>query len=278
MLAVLCAVCSDPAAAQERLRIMAGAGQQTTTTTISQKQTFDRYFEQGSFTFERIIPKAVVYDFGGAVRVWRRLYAGGAVSMFNTTGAGTLETRVPHPLQFNKPRITTSEVARANRLEIGQHLMVGWAIPADAGLDFLLFAGPSIFTAEQLLVRSLTFSLASEVFPFDELASPPVVTETLRDNVVGYNAGVDMTWRLNRRIGLGLLLRYSNGKKEFTPTGAEPVALTAGGLHAGGGVRVLFNSFGSRRKPLPPKQPPPKQPPSKQPPSKQPPSKQPPKR
>ena len=41
-----------PAAAQERFRISANVGQQATTTTVTQEQTFDRYFEQGSFTFE----------------------------------------------------------------------------------------------------------------------------------------------------------------------------------------------------------------------------------
>ena len=43
------------------------------------------------------------------------------------------------------------------------------------GLDFTLFAGPSIFTTDQLFVKSLTLSLDKEVFPFDELAFPPVV-------------------------------------------------------------------------------------------------------
>ncbi len=61
---------------------------------------------------------------------------------------------------------------------------------------------------------------------------------------MGYNAGVDMTWRFADNFGVGLLVRYSNGKKEFTPTGAQPVEVTVGGLHAGGGLRVLFNSFG----------------------------------
>ena len=273
VLFVMCAVCSDPAAAQERLRLSATVGQQTTTTTVSQDQTFDRYFEQGSFNFERIVPKALVYDAGVTIRVWRGLYAGGAVSIFNATGPGALTARVPHPLQFNKPRTTTGEVAGARRFEMGEHIMFGWAIPADGGLDFTLFAGPSIFTTEQLLVRSLTLSLDTEVFPFDELAFPATVTETLRDNVIGYNAGVDMTWRVSRNVGLGLLLRYSNGKKALTPTGAQPVDVTVGGLHAGGGLRILFNSLGSRRKPLPPPKPPPaKQPPaSKPPPPKQPP-------
>ena len=256
-----------PAAAQERLRISVNAGGQTSTTTVSQEQSFDRFFEQGSFTFERTVPKAIIYDFGAAVRLWRGLHAGAALSLFDTTGAGTLTARVPHPLQFNKPRTTTGDIAGAKRREIGQHVTFGWAIPAAGGLDFILFAGPSIFATEQLFVRNLTLSLAKEVFPFDELAFPGVETETLRDNVVGYNSGVDMTWRVSRNIGVGLLLRYSNGKKDFTPTAGQPVEVTAGGLHAGGGLRVLFNSFGPRRKPLPPQRPPPpKQPPPKQPP------------
>ena len=245
----------SPAGAQERLRIAANVGQQASTTTVSQQQSFDRYFEQGSFTFERTIPQSVVYDFGAMVRVWRGLYAGGAFSVFDQNGPGTVTARVPHPLQFNKPRTTAGEIADADRRELGQHITVGWAIPASGGLDFILSGGPSFFMTQQLFVTRLNLSLQDEVFPFDELAFPRADTETLSGNVMGYNAGVDMTWRVNRRIGLGLLVRYSAGKKEFIPTGALPVVVTAGGLHAGGGVRVLFNSFGSQRKPVPTKPP-----------------------
>ena len=263
---------ANPIVAQERLRISANIGQQASTTTVSQEQSFDRYFEQGSFTFEREIPQSVIFDFGAMVRVWRGLYAGGALSIFDQTGAGTVTARVPHPLQFNKPRTTAGEIADANRREFGQHITVGWAIPASGGLDFILSGGPSFFNTQQLFVTRLNFSLQDEVFPFEELAFPRADTEIQRENVIGYNAGVDMTWRLNKRIGLGLLVRYSAGKKEFIPTGALPVEVTAGGLHAGGGVRVLFNSFGSKRKPVPPPKPPakpqPKPPPPKPPPPK----------
>ena len=256
-------IAAGPAGAQERLRISANVGQQASTTTVSQEQPFDQYFEQGSFTFERTIPQSVIYDFGAMVRVWRSLYAGGALSVFDQSGAGTVTARVPHPLQFNKPRTTSGEIADANRREYGQHITVGWAIPASGGLDFILSGGPSFFNTQQLFVTRLNVSLQDEVFPFEELAFPRADTETLRQNVIGYNAGVDMTWRLNRRIGLGLLVRYSAGKKEFIPTGALPVEVTAGGLHAGGGIRVLFNSFSSRRKPVPPPKPPAKPQPAK---------------
>jgi len=150
--------------------------------------------------------------------------------------------RVPHPVQFNRPRTTTGEIADATRREIGQHVMIGWNVRAAGGLDFTLFAGPSIFATDQLFVKSLTLSLDKEVFPFDELAFPPVEKETLRENVMGYNAGVDMTWRFARNVGVGLLVRHSSGKKEFAPTGAgsPPVEVTVGGLHAGGGLRLIF--------------------------------------
>jgi hypothetical protein len=269
--AVVTAGAAAPAAAQERFRISANVGQQTTKTTVTQEQTFDRYFEQGSFTFEPTVPKAANYDFGIAVRVWRALHAGAAMSLFEKTDPGTVTVKVPHPLQFNRPRTTIGDIADVRRREIGQHFTVGWNIStvsearrrtATRGLDFTLFAGPSIFVTDQLFVTSLMLSLEKEVFPFDELAFPGAQTQTVRENVMGYNAGVDMTWRFTRNVGVGLLLRYSNGKKSFTPTGAEPVDVTVGGLHAGGGLRVLFGSPGPARKPLPPiKQPPPKQPP-----------------
>jgi hypothetical protein len=229
-----------PAAAQDRFRISVNAGQQTTATTVTHEQTFDRFFEQGSFTFERTVPKAPIYDLGLAVRLWRGLHAGAAVSMFEKTGNGTVAARVPHPLQFNRPRTTTGEIAGAKRREVGQHIMFGWNIPAAGGLDFTLFGGPTIFTTEQLFATSLMLSLEKEVFPFDELAFPGAQTETQRENVMGYNAGVDMTWRFIDNVGIGLLVRYSSGKKEFTPTGTPPVEVTVGGLHASGGLRLIF--------------------------------------
>jgi hypothetical protein len=285
VLALVCALFRDPVAAQDRLRLSVNAAQQTSTTTVTQEQTFDQYFEQGSYTFDRAVPQGITFDGGALVRVWKRMHAGAALSYFEHTGSGTVTARVPHPLQFNQARTTTGDIAGTTRREIGQHFMFGWnfsTTPAPVrgrpapyrGLDFTLFAGPSIFLTDQLFVTSLMLSLDEEVFPFTELAFPAPQSESLQANVFGYNAGVDMTWRFSRHFGAGLLLRYSHGVKAFEPTGAQAVDVTVGGLHAGGGLRVLFNSFGSGRKP-PPKQPPAKQPPAKQPPAKQPPPKQP---
>jgi hypothetical protein len=236
----LSVLCAGSAAAQDRFRISVNAGQQTTTTAVTQEQTFDRYFEQGSYTFERTIPKAVFYDIGGLVRVWRGLHAGIAVSIFDKAGPGDITASVPHPLQFNKPRTTSAEIAGVERREVGQHIIVGWVIPASAGIDFTVFGGPSIFTTEQTFATGLMLTLDKEKFPFDQLEFPGAQTEIQREHVTGYNAGVDMTWRFVEHVGVGVVLRYAAGRKNFTPTGGSTVEVEVGGLHAGAGVRVGF--------------------------------------
>ena len=240
LLAALCVLSSNPAHAQDRFRISVNAASQSTSTTITEEQTFQQYFEQGSFRFERTTPQDVLYDGGVIARLWRGLHAGMSVSIFDNSGSGDIEARVPHPLQFNRTRITTSALTGIKRSEIGQHITIGWNIPATAGIDFTVFAGPSVFTTEQTFVTGLMLSLDKEVFPFDTLTFPGAQTETQRENVVGYNAGVDMTWRFTDKLGVGALLRYAAGKKDFTPSGGATVEVEVGGLHAGGGLRLVF--------------------------------------
>ena len=224
----------------QRFRIAITAGQQATRTSFDEEQRFDQYFEQGTFTFGRTLDKAVFYDGSVSVRVWRRFHAGAAVSFFEDKGAGGITAKVPHPLFFDKQRSTTGEVSNVTRREVGQHVSVGWAIPNVDGLDLMVFGGPSVMTTEQLFVTTLTMSIANEVYPFDALAFPGTVTEKRREDVLGYHAGIDMTWRFTNTFGAGVLLRYTNGKKDFTPTGGAPVEIEVGGLHIGGGLRLLF--------------------------------------
>jgi hypothetical protein len=229
----------SPAAAQDRVRFGANVGRQATTADMTEVQTFQQYFEEARFTFERTTPADLFYDASVGVRVWRGLQAGFAVSFFESTGPGDIEANVPHPLQFNRPRTTESELSGITRREIGQHVSAGWIIPAAAGIDFTVFGGPSFFVAEQTFVTGLTMSLDKEVFPFTALAFPGATTTIERETVIGYNLGVDMTWRFADHIGVGALFRYSAGKKDFEPAGST-VEVNVGGLHAGGGLRVSF--------------------------------------
>jgi hypothetical protein len=227
------------AGAQDRFRLSTSVGQQVTSTPFREEQPFREYLEQGAFTFERTISKRLFYDAGLAVRLVGGLYAGATFSFFSDTGAGAVVARVPHPFFFNQPRTVTGEVRNAKRTEIGEHLQLSWTAPA-GNLEFTFFGGPSMFTTEQLLVTRLSLSLNEEVYPYDTLSFPGATTETLKENVFGYNAGVDMNWRFAPRVGLGILIRYAHGSKDFIPTGGQPVKVETGGLHAGGGLRLTF--------------------------------------
>jgi opacity protein-like surface antigen len=225
---------------RDLLRISLNVGQQATEAPFKQTLTFTQYLEQGDVTLERTIGKGLFVDGGAMLRISGQLYAGATVSSFMSEGSGTLTAHVPHPLAFNQPRTTTGDVAGSDRRETATHIQASWVIPTAHGLEFAPFGGPTIFQAEQTFITALNVVLANEVYPYDTLAFPGVATETIKDTITGYNVGVDMTWRFSKQIGLGAIIRYSHGTKDFTPTGGQATKVEVGGLHAGGGLRLIF--------------------------------------
>jgi hypothetical protein len=219
---------------------MVNAGEQATSALLKETQTFQQSLEQGTLTLDRTFPKRLFYDGGVAIHIISGLHAGASFSFFNDPGSGTVTAQVPYPLSFNQPRTTSGTASGIDRKETAVHIQVSWTVRAIGGIEFMAFGGPSIFQTEQGLVTKLNLTLANEVYPYDKLSFPGVSTETVKDKVNGYNAGVDMTWRLRKTFGLGVLLRYSHGQKNFTPTGGQAVKIETGGLHAGGGLRVIF--------------------------------------
>ena len=136
-LALCC--CADP----QRLRIGSAlrstSAQQTTPRPCTEEQTFDQYFEQGSFTFEREMPKTVIYDVGVTVRVWRGLHAGAAVSVFDeraarhgdgaraasrcsSTSRGRRQARLPTP-RAAKSASTSCSAGRSSRRRARFHAL-----------------------------------------------------------------------------------------------------------------------------------------------------------
>ena len=225
---------------QPRVRILAGGGLQTTKFTFEDNQTFQQYLETGSFKFSRTIPKRPFFDVGAGVRVYRRLHVGMSFSFLNDTGTGSITAEVPHPLFFNQKRAVTADIQNVIRKETGEHFQVSWTTPPVNGLEFSFFGGPSIFGTEQTYATKLALGLDKEIYPFDTFAFAGAATETFKENITGYNVGVDMTWKFSKHVGAGVLFRYGAGKKTFTPTGGAPITVEVGGLHAGGGIRFIL--------------------------------------
>ena len=105
--------CADPAAAQERFRISdqrRAAGVDHDRHPGADLRSVLRagivHLRAHGAEGDDLRPRASRFDCGAA------LHAGAAVSVFDDkSGTGTVTARVPHPLQFNKPRTTTGEIA-----------------------------------------------------------------------------------------------------------------------------------------------------------------------
>jgi hypothetical protein len=182
-----------------------------------------------------------VFDAAVAVRLFRRIYGGMAVSVLNDVGTGTITAQVPHPLQFNQPRTAKGEVGNVVRRDIGEHFQVLWLAPSwRRRLEVGVFGGPSIFISEQTYVTKLALGLGYETYPFDTFEFAGATTDTFKGSIIGYNAGMDVTWRFAKQVGAGMLIRYSDAKQNFTPAGGAPFKVRAGGLHVAGGVRIIL--------------------------------------
>ena len=77
--------------------------------------------------------------------------------------------------------------------------------------------------------------MATESYPYDTAMFAR--SEIVRENAskTGFHGGADLTWKLGLRWGVGGLLRYSKVSVPFARQSVD-----AGGLQAGGGLRVRF--------------------------------------
>jgi hypothetical protein len=102
-------------------------------------------------------------------------------------------------------------------------------IPVANKLDIGVFGGPSIFAVSQDVAGTST------------VAEPgPTVTTPLAKaskTSVGGNFGVDVQYLVHKKIGVGVLARYTVGSVKFD--GATD-SLTVGGFQIGAGARLRF--------------------------------------
>ena len=235
----VCAACLlfTPAwsVAQDRVRVGIDGAQQTTTTNFKAATTFTEFVEQGSITTREHVATAPIYGADVSVRVWKRLVVGAAVSYYSKGTAGSVEAQIPHPFLFDHARLVSGSAAGLTRTEIGSHIGIGWIIPRDR-LELAISGGPSIFRVNQDLVSRVMYT---QTYPYDVAQFTGVLKQRLKERTLGFHAGAGVTWKLARHVGAGGTLRYSRGTVD-TIVGTDPISFDVGGLHAGGGIRVIF--------------------------------------
>jgi hypothetical protein len=177
------------------------------------------------------------YDVSIAVRVAGGLGAAIGVSGVSRTGDASVTAAVPHPFFFAQPRAIKGEAFGLRRSETGLHMGLAYLAAMSERADVMILAGATRFRVRQDLVSDVTFS---EAYPYDTASFSTATVVRRTESKFGYHVGVDLTWKFAPGWGVGGLVRWARAKVPFEVNGAEAGRVEAGGLQAGGGVRLVF--------------------------------------
>lgn len=236
----LLALASPPARAQQppapRGVVSINGGWQASDRTFADSFSFDQYAESGRVDVDYGVKAGPVFEGGLGVRLWKALGFGVSFSSFTDTSQATVSASVPHPFFFSRARQIDGTV-NTKREETTINAQIMAFVPAGSRVLLVLSAGPSYMTVRQTLVSGVDWN---ESYPYDTATFRAADTLTPSETVTGFNAGADVIVRLGRSLGLGALVRYTQGSVDLSPAEGRTITVDLGGLQAGGGIRLIF--------------------------------------
>ena len=222
---------------EPRVTVSISGGVQSPAGTVSDQIKFDRNVETETIDVTYPRNAGVLVDVGLGVRLWKRLGIGFAVGHVSGDGTANVTASVPHPFLFTQPRTVTGSQAGVAREETGLHFQVQYAIPASKRVRVVLGAGPSRIKLTEDVITDVN---VIETYPYDTAAFRDAATKGSTASVNGFNAGVDVSWKLTRSVGFGGLVRYTRGDADLDVRAGHTLTMKAGGAQAAAGMRLAF--------------------------------------
>jgi hypothetical protein len=220
----------------DSVRVSINVGGQLASTTFSSTATKPLYAENATITTGYKVPSGLSVDGGLLYRVKGNFGIGAALSTFARKSDASVTGSIPHPFFLNTPRTITGTTS-AQRTETAVHIQAAYVVVSNKW-DVAITVGPSIFMVNQDLVADATYS---DVYPYDTATFQGAVITRASATKVGFNAGVDVAYRVSRSVGIGGLLRFSRATVDLLLAGsASSVSVDAGGPQVAGGVRFYF--------------------------------------
>lgn len=210
-------------------------GLQSPSRTFSDSFTFEVNVEEATVRTNYEVTSGPFFDGGFSIRLLGPIGAGVGFSRFSRTETAKVSGTIPHPFFFDRGREIAGD-ADVKRNETAVHAQVVAFLPAGDRVLVVLSAGPSFFSVEQSLVTGVAYD---ESYPFDEASFRSATVRLERRDQVGFNAGADVVVRLGGSFGVGGMIRYAAATVDFT-IDDRTRSLEAGGLQAGGGIRIVF--------------------------------------
>jgi hypothetical protein len=220
----------------DRIRVSINVGEQLASTTFSGTTTKPLFLETATTTTNYSVPRSLYFDGGLLYRLSGNFGVGAVLSTFAKQADASITASLPHPFFFNTPRSLTG-TATPQRTETVIHIQAAYVVVSKKW-DVAIAGGPSIFNVSQDLVTDITYA---DVYPYDTPTYQSASTTRASRTKVGFNAGIDVGYRLSRGIGVGGLVRFSRATVDLPLAGSvSGVSTDAGGPQVAGGVRFYF--------------------------------------
>jgi opacity protein-like surface antigen len=234
-------VVATPAAAQSRsqprVEISANAGALTGASKFTASDALpSNGGETETLTIDHGVKTAFGFNVGAAVRIVPQFWVGAQYAMAEMKPSASIAADIPHPLLFNAPRTVQGSINDVAHNERNVHVDLMYALPLHA-VDVKVMGGPTFFNLKQDFVSGVT---VNESYPFDTATFASATTKRLSKGAVGFNAGVDVSRLFSSQVGIGTLIRYSQGDVKFDDADTGQHTVKAGGLEATAGVRLRF--------------------------------------
>ena len=221
----------------ERVHVSVNGAYQATTNDFSDRFEFQRNLETGSTDVDYPVKGGFVFDAGAGFRFWKNLGAGVSVSYFTRDDVASTTSSVPHPFFFQQPREVIGDATGVKRSETGVHVQAMYLVSTGGRLRLVISGGPSFFNVEQDLVTEVT---VTETYPYDTATFASAQKTRAKGSAVGFNVGADVMWMFGKTIGVGGLVRFAPATVDLDAPANRTVTVDAGGVYAGGGLRLLF--------------------------------------
>ncbi len=193
--------------------------------------------DPATITVPHSIGSGAFPDFAVGYRLWENLGVHVGYSYFSKSETPTLSAQIPHPVVGGQSRTATASAGELSHSESAFHTHLVWMIPLSEEIELAVLVGPSFYNINQSFVETVT---VVETPPYTSVSISEVQQIEQSDTAVAFTAGLDGTYRLTPRFGIGAFFRYSGASSDMPLSGGNSVTVEAGGIQIGGGLRVRF--------------------------------------
>jgi hypothetical protein len=222
---------------EPRVTLSISGGAQAPADRVADQITFERNVETETIDVKYPNTPGVLVDVGVSVRVWKQLGIGVDVAHVAGDGTADVTASVPHPFFFTQPRTVTGTQGGIAREETGIHVQLQYLIQPSPRIRVVVGGGPSRIQLTQDVVTDVN---VNEAYPYDTAEFRDAAIKQATASVNGFNAGVDVTWKLTRNVGFGGFVRYTRANADLDVRTGHTLTMKAGGAQGAAGVRFAF--------------------------------------